>query len=216
MVDGSAPTTDLASFTSTFVKIFEGSLDLLGNPFLMTALSVQLCSDYGRKFSRVQALPGVLFGPPKLLGIDTKSSGPSVEYVFDGTDARAGVSTILIVLEEQRAQHQRQFLGGIGVRFVRGSDALLAPNAKPLNCFAEMQAVYTDEFPDVLEAIGQGLKAAGIAYGGHWGQRHINTPDVIESWWGGAAADWKRARKDLLPSPIAQKVFASPIVASQS
>jgi hypothetical protein len=154
-----------------------------------------------------------MFGPPDFLGIDfTPVRGASAEYVFDATQARLGVETILDTLASQ-AVTQRQYLGGIGIRFVKGSNGWLAPNAKALNCFMELQGLHTTELPAIHSAIGAALTQAGVPYCGHWGQWFMNTPDVAERWWGAdAVASWKAARADLLPTAAARAIFASPIL----
>ncbi len=125
-----------------------------------------------------------------------------------------GVDTILNTLKFQADAHN-QFLGGIGVRFVRGSDALLAMNNKPMNVFVELQSLYTSELPAIHAAIGQALTQAGVPYCGHWGQWAMNTPSVLQRWWTQAAIDgWKAARDEFLPTPGAKAIFSSPILAN--
>jgi hypothetical protein len=197
------------------VKLFESPLQLPLNPILRAGTSAQLRGFYGANTFTDSAVPGAMFGPTEFLGIDfSPSRGASAEYVFDATDARHAVETILNTLAAQ-AEAQLQYLGGIGVRFVKGSSALLAPNAKPLSCFVELEGLFTAELPHIHGAIATALSQAGIAYGGHWGQWPLNTASVARNWWGQEAIDcWRAARADLLPSKNAQTVFESPILAS--
>jgi hypothetical protein len=206
---------DLADFLPTLIKVFETKLTLPVNPILRAATSAQLRGFYGQNAFTDSALPGAMFGPTDFLGIDfSPSRGASAEYVVDGADARNAVETILNTLAVQ-ADAGLQYLGGIGVRFVKGSSALLAPNAKPLSCFIELEGLYTAELPQIHATIARALSHAGISYGGHWGQWPLNTPSVTRDWWGQEAVDcWKAARADLLPSKTAQTIFASPILAS--
>jgi hypothetical protein len=207
--------SDLADFMPGLVELFEASIVLPIQPILRAVTSSQLRGIYGSSASTDAALPGVMFGPPDFLGIDFDPvRGASAEYVFDASAARLGVETILATLEAQ-ASAQHQYLGGIGVRFVKGSAAWLAPNAKAMNVFVELQGLYTDELPAIHTAIGAALVKAGVAYGSHWGQWFMNSETVLQSWWGShAVASWKAARADLLPTAKARKVFASPILKS--
>jgi hypothetical protein len=204
---------DLADFLPGLATLFEHDIELPTNPILRAITSAQLRSIYGVNTSQDAALPGAMFGPPDFLGIDFDPlRGASAEYVFNATQARAGVETILNTLVAQ-ASAGNQYLGGIGVRFVKGSSALLAPNAKPLSCFVELQSLYTDELPAIHQAVPRALEQAGIPYGGHWGQWFVNTPQAARNYWGEEAiAAWRAARADLLPTAKARKVFASPIL----
>jgi hypothetical protein len=205
--------SDLADFLPGLVTLFESEIELPIHPILCAVTSSQLRGIYGAGTFSDSALPGAMFGPPDFMGIDfSPLRGASAEYVFNATQARVAVEVILDTLASQVGA-QNQYLGGIGVRFVKGSSALLAPNAKPLSCFVELQSLYTDELPAIHDAIGSALSGAGIPYCGHWGQWAMNTPAVARSWWGADAVDaWKAARADLLPSAKARKIFASPIL----
>jgi len=205
--------SDLADLLPALVKVFESELKLPINSVLRAVTSAQLRGIYSSGTSSDSALPGAMFGPPDFLGIDfSPARGASAEYVFDATQARVAVEIILDTLTTQVGA-QNQYLGGIGVRFVKGSSALLAPNAKPLSCFVELQSLFTDELPAIHAAIASALSAAAIPYGGHWGQWAMNTPAVAENWWGSNAIEsWRAARADLLPQAKAREVFASPIL----
>jgi len=205
--------SDLADFLPALVKVFESELTLPINSVLRAVTSTQLRGIYGSGTHSDSALPGAMFGPPDFLGIDfSPARGASAEYVFDATQARVAVETILDTLATQ-VDAQNQYLGGIGVRFVKGSSALLAPNARPLSCFVELQSLFTNELPAIHAAIGSALARAAIPYCGHWGQWAMNTPAVAENWWGSNAIEsWKAARADLLPEANARAVFASPIL----
>jgi hypothetical protein len=205
--------SDLADLFPALVKVVQSDLKLPINPVLRAVTSAQLRSMYGAGTSSDSALPGVMFGPPDFLGIDfSPLRGSSAEYVFDAAQARVAVETILDALGTQ-ADAGNQYLGGIGIRFVKGSRAWLAPNAKPISCFVELQSLFTDELPAIHAAIASALSRAAIPYGGHWGQWAMNTPVVAKNWWGGQAIDsWKAARADLLVSAAAREIFASPIL----
>jgi hypothetical protein len=206
--------SDLADFLPALVTFYQQNIELPGNPVLRLVTSSQLRKIYGANANSTSALPGAMFGPPDFLGIDFNPvRGASAEYVFDATQARLGVETILDTLASQLAAAQHQYLGGIGIRFVKGSNGWLAPNAKAMNCFVELQSLHTQELPAIHAAIGAALSQAGVPYGGHWGQWFMNTPQVAERWWGAdAVQSWKAARADLLPTAAARDIFASPIL----
>lgn len=206
--------SDLADFLPGLVQLFEDDLELPRNPLLRAITSAQLRAIYGNKLRLTSALPGVMFGPPDFLGVDFHPLfGASAEYVFNATQARTGVETILGALADQ-AKVNNQYLGGIGVRFVKGSNAWLAPNAKHTNCFVELQSLHTDELPAIHTAVARALTKAQIPYCGHWGQWALNTPAVVSSFWSEkAVTSWKTARATLLPTAKARKIFASPILA---
>jgi len=211
--DASNFNSDLTGLIPALVEIFEQDLELPGNPVLRTVMTAQMRDLYTDEEGATKALPGAMFGPPGFLGSNfDPARGASAEYVFNATQARAAVATILSTLEAQAAANN-QFMGAIGVRFVKGSQALLALNTKSLNCFAELQGLYTDEFELIQTAIGKALESASIPHAGHWGQWRLNTPTIVKRWWGAKADAWVTARERLLPSAVARKVFASPILA---
>ena len=207
--------SDLADFLPALVELFEADIQLPIQPILRAVTSTQLRGIYGSTPSTSLALPAAMFGPPDFLGIDFNPlRGASAEYVFDATQARLGVETILNALTEQ-ASAGNQYMGGIGVRFVKGSDAWLAPNAASMNCFVELQSLWTDELDAIHTAVGKALTKAGVPYCGHWGQWFMNTPAVSRAWWGTPAIEsWRAARADLLPSAKARNIFARPILAA--
>jgi hypothetical protein len=204
--------SDLAAFLPAIIEVFQSHADAWLDPVLRRITSLQLREFYGSQPATDAALPGVMFGPPERFGLDFDPlRGASAEYVFDAAQARQAVELILETLRSQMDAH-RQYFGGIGVRFVKGSDAWLAPNAKPINTFVELQSISTTELPAIHAAIGDALTQAGIAYGGHWGQWELNSPEVARRWWGDhALQSWQAARADLL-SPTARRIFASPIL----
>ena len=211
-VTDAALRSDLAAFLPSIIKVFESHADAWLDPVVRGITSAQLREFYGTQPSNGTALPGVMFGPPERFGLDFDPlRGASAEYVFDAEEARQAVDIILETLESQMDAH-RQYFGGIGIRFVKGSTAWLAPNTKPISTFVELQSISTAELPAIHSAIGAALTQAGIAYGGHWGQWELNTPEVTRRWWGDHAIEsWKAARTDLL-SVTARQVFASPIL----
>lgn len=205
--------SDLTQFLPMLIEAFEGEFEIPTNPGLRRLTTQQLVELYGSWPARIKAVPGVMFGPPSFLGMDfAPTRGASAEYVFSAAQARTGVLAILRGLEEARSSFH-QYFGGLGVRFVRGSSALLAPNLHDLNCFVELQGLVTKELGAVHEAVQAALQEDGVTYGGHWGQRPLNSRAVVQSHWGERARKWCSARDRILDTATARIVFSSPILA---
>lgn len=171
-------------------------------------LTAELVGRYGDKKRTSASLPGVVFGPTAL----PRGRGASVEFVVDGGHAEAAALAILAALEAQRKAGE-QFMGAIGIRFVKGSSALLAPNARPLSCFLELPGVRTKEIPGIYSACGKALTAQRIPFGCHWGQHLVDIKRCLSTWWGDSQLQaWRAARAQLLTTPTARAVFASPIL----
>jgi hypothetical protein len=173
-------------------------------------LTSELIGRYGDKKHTRKALPGVVFGPTSL----PRGRGASVEFVVDSGQAEAAALAITLALNAQR-KSGNQFMGAIGIRFVKGSSALLAPNARPVSCFLELPGIRTKEIPGIYAACGKALTNQGISFGCHWGQHLVDIKRCLSSWWGDARAQaWRDARTQLLPDAKARSVFASPVLKS--
>jgi hypothetical protein len=199
------PNPDLLHIISHLLAVLDTPLS---NPTFRRRVTRQLVELYGRTRTERKALPGVMFGPSGL----PEGRGDSIEFALDAQHALDSVEVILGVLWRQLRQGE-QFPGGIGVRFVRSSEALLAPSLPDTTCFIELPCLRTDEVRAIFEACGAGLDEAGIGFGCHWGQTHLNTPERVAAWWGNRAQQWTSARQQLLADPTARAVFASPILA---
>jgi hypothetical protein len=204
-------TTIAAPPNADTVGLVAELLDIVGpiaNAGLRKRLSTELVARYGTETEIRQALPGVMFGPMAL----PRGHGHSVELCVDARRAEEAVATILDALDEQM-KLGHQYMGGIGVRFVGRSSALLAPNLHAPSCFIELPGVRTRELTKVYAACGRALDHAGIVFGSHWGQYDLNTRRRIRRHWGDRAERWTRARAAILSSAKAREVFASPILA---
>jgi hypothetical protein len=150
----------------------------------------------------------VVFGPSAL----PRGRGDSVEYVVDGSQARQAAEAILFTLDQER-KAGNQFLGALGIRFVKGSSALLAPNVRPVSCFLELPSVRSNELPRIYSSCGAALSAAGIPFGCHWGQHLVGIKQRLKTWWGEARTQaFRDARRALLSTGKARLVFASPVI----
>ncbi len=185
-----------------------------GNPTFRKFVTKQLVKLYGDfdnqddEEQAKRALPGVMFGPTAT----PERRGDSIEFALDAQHTLLAVEAILDRLWEE-LKAGKQFPGVIGVRFVRSSEALLATNLSETTCYIEMPTLRTNEVKGIFEACGEALDGAGVPFGCHWGQTHLNTPDRVEAWWGERAQQWRNARHELLDNATARAVFASPILA---
>lgn len=178
------------------------------NAAFRAAITAQMVERYGLKKSVRRALPGVMFGPTAL----PRGQGQSVEFVVDGAAALPAVETILGALQSE-FKKGRQFLGGIEIRFVGGSRATLAPNAKSPTCFIELPAIRTKETVKIYDACGASLGKAGIAFGCHWGQYLTGTENSLKTYWSEEQRrSFINSRKKLLPTEKARRIFASRIL----
>jgi len=200
-----APNPDVLNIISHLLEVLDARVT---NPTFRKHITRQLVELYQASRTVRKALPGVMFGPTGL----PEGRGDSIEYAIDAQHAVLATEVVLDSLQQQLRRGE-QFPGAIGIRFVRSSDALLATNLVDTTCFIELPTVRTVELKSVFAACGQALDDAGIAFGCHWGQTHLNTPERVEAWWGERAQQWRAARQELLEDATARAVFASPILA---
>jgi hypothetical protein len=199
------PSPDLIGFISKLASVADATVL---NGVFRAQITKEMVARYGAKKSVRMALPGVMFGPTAL----PKGQGHSVEFVVSAHEALPAVEAILAALGSE-LKHGRQFLGGIGVRFVGGSRGILAPNKKSPSCFIELPGIRTQESTKIYDACGKALTAAGIDYGCHWGQYLTGTKASLKSYWSpGETASWIAARQLLLPSAQARAIFQSMIL----
>lgn len=199
------PNPDLMEILSDLVDLDDIGISDIP---LRKRLTQELVDRYGTTRRTRSALPGVIFGPTAL----PRGRGASVEFVVDAGQAEPAASAILEALNAQR-KAGNQFMGAIGIRFVKGSSALLAPNARAMSCFLELPSIRTKEIPGIYAACGKALSTQNIPFGCHWGQHLVDIKRCLTTWWGpNNAQAWRSARATLLPSATAAAVFASPIL----
>jgi len=181
----------------------------VANPLFRAAMTGELVKQQGEGVVVRRALPGVLFGPTAL----PRGQGHSVELVVDAAQALVAVETLLAKIKAEFDQG-RQLLGAMSVRFVGGSSATLAPNTKSPTAFIEIPSIRTTETTLVYDACSAALSAANIPFGCHWGQYLTRVEESLSDYWpAGNRAAWLAARRTLLPSAKARRVFASPVLA---
>lgn len=192
--------------------MFSDAADVLdcrmSNVTFRSTITKQMILRYGGGKHVRRALPGVMFGPTAL----PKGQGQSIEFVVEGADALPAVETLFNELTAQ-LRKGRQLLGGVCIRFVGQSRATLAPNTKSPTCFIELPTIRTDEIPKIYEACGKALSRAGISFGCHWGQYLTGTRESLGRYWSDAQKrSFIAARRKLLKTEKARRIFASPIL----
>jgi hypothetical protein len=151
--------------------------------------------------------PGTYFGPTTL----PEGNGRSCEVVVDHANARAAVQTVITAIQAE-AKAGRTLLGGIGVRFVPATDALLGMNICPMNTYIEFPSINSAATSAIHGAIWNALRAAKIPFTCHWGQEYGMDVASVTSYFGDRVARWKAARAKILPSAQARAVFSNPLV----
>lgn len=154
------------------------------------------------------AFPGQVWGPTTL----PPGEGTSTEIVVDQAVLQEALTVIYDVLREE-ADAGHLLLGGIGVRFVPRTEALLGMNVNPMNAYIELPSIRNAEVEGIYLAIWDALEASGLPFACHWGQLHGMTPSRLETYYGDRVDRWKAARGRLLSSEISRRVFGSPLLA---
>lgn len=199
------PNPDLIAFVASAANVFDTCVT---NASFRSAITAQMIERYHRVKTVRRALPGVMFGPTGL----PRRQGQSIEFVVDGCAADLAVKTILDQVHSE-LRKGRQLLGGVGIRFVGASRATLAPNKKSPTCFIELPAVCNKETAKIYDACGAALAKAGVEFGCHWGQYLTGTKNSLKTYWSDAERrSWINARKKLLPTERARRIFASSIL----
>lgn len=207
-IDPSHPLRPNPDLISLVARLGEHLGTSVFNPVFRAAITAELVAQHGEGVSVRRALPGVLFGPTGL----PRGQGHSVEFVVDAALALPAVETILDRVRTEFLAG-RQLLGAMSVRFVGRSSATLAPNTKAPSVFIEIPSIRTPETAGIYDACAQALTAAGIPFGCHWGQYLVGTRKSLENYWSTAQRDsWLAARKKLLPTEKARRIFASAIL----
>lgn len=130
---------------------------------------------------------GQVFGATELVGHSL-----SMELGCCLGDAPAALETLV---ETARA---RAYPGMIGLRFVKGSDALLAFTRFDTTCMIEMTGAGGACTADFYDRAWAALSARQIPFTLHWGKVNDTARDNIHARWGGAVDDWISARHKFL------------------
>ena len=108
---------------------------------------------------------------------------------------------------------QDAFAGGVALRFVKGTKALLGFTQYPQTCVLEMDGVDSATNRAFCQKMWDTLELLGIPYTLHWGKINFNlTPARVHAMYGPKVQRWLQARHQLLEAPTRQ-VFNSPFLA---
>jgi hypothetical protein len=102
------------------------------------------------------------------------------------------------------------FPGGLALRFVKGTEALLGFTRFPKTCILELDGVDSKTSRDFFEKVWNRLEALSIPYTVHWGKInfHLN-PQRVRAMYGDAAVNkWIASRNSLLDADT-RKVFTN-------
>jgi len=200
----SAASTDLTRLLSALIPVVDDGIPpgLIGD-----VVAGQTAQQY-KAGPVAPEFPGTYFGPTSL----PEGDGRSSEVVVDHANARAAVRTIIDTLRAE-GNAGRHLLGGIGVRFVPATEALLGMNLHAMNTYIEFPSLNSADTTAIHNAVWGALRKANIPFTCHWGQEYGMDAQSISAYFGDRVDRWKIAREKLLPTPQARAVFSNPLIA---
>ena len=97
----------------------------------------------------------------------------------------------------------------IAMRFVKAGRAVLGFTMhQPVTCVIEVDGAFSDRTLAAQSATWRALEQAGIPYTFHWGKMNDLDAAKVRARWGDARVDrWIEARRRILPTPAARRVF---------
>ncbi|PWT99224.1 MAG: FAD-linked oxidase [Bacteroidetes bacterium] len=164
----------------------------------------------------------------KLFPLAFKASGDAFGTVgetfnnpkFRGKAASAAIavdsSNASHVLEEIIAiNHETPFPGGLAMRYVKGTSAILGFTHFELSCIMELDGVDSDVSRRFFSKIWERLEELAIPYTLHWGKFNFNlNPGRVRQMYGDVAVDkWIACRNKLLDAD-SKKVFTNNFIQS--
>lgn len=104
---------------------------------------------------------------------------------------------------------ENPFPGGIALRYVKGTEALLGFTHFNKTCIMELDGVDSEISRAFFKKVWDRLEELSIPYTLHWGKINFNlNPVLIQKMYGDNVAKWKTCRKSLLNTD-ARKVFTN-------
>jgi hypothetical protein len=199
----SSQSTDLTRLLSALIPRVDNVLDaaLLGD------IVAQETSALYKAGPVTPVFPGTYFGPTTL----PEGNGRSSEVIVDHSHARLAVATVITALQTE-ARKGRHLLGGIGVRFVAGTSALLGPNLGQMNTYIEFPSLGSADTTAIHQAVWTALRTAGVVFTCHWGQEYGMDSASVRAYFGGRVDRWIAARSRILPTQRARSVFTNPLL----
>jgi hypothetical protein len=138
--------------------------------------------------------------------INTKFRGKvaSAAIGLDCSNASRVVEEIIAV------NKQTPFPGGLALRFVKGTQALLGFTRFPKTCILELDGVDSNVSREFFEKVWDRLEELHIPYTLHWGKiNFILNPERIRTMYGDAAVNKWIASRNFLLDVASRKVFTN-------
>ncbi len=188
------PTPDTARFQygENTLGVIETIIDMLPSP-LQVALVPQLVNTlFPQAFKKAMDTEGTIgetFTNPKFrgkaiscaIGMDTSNIDRVVNIIMD-------------------TNQQSPFPGGMALRFVKGTRAILGFTRFPKTCILELDGVDANVSRKFFETVWEKMELENIPYTLHWGKYNQNlTPSRVRAMYGDGAVDtWLASRHQLL------------------
>lgn len=207
----SPPSPAIPDASSDLMGLISGLSDIIDAAAPTWALRLLFSDQLERRFKPGDLAPrhpGNIFGPTSL----PPGRGASTEVIVAQRYAHRSLEVLYDVLRREAARGNH-LLGPVAVRFVPQTGALLGMNVHGMNAYIELPSVRNDEVLTIFRRWWDELEAASIPFTCHWGQQHGMTPSRLETFFGQRPQRWKAARRDMLSSEIARRVFAAPLLA---
>jgi hypothetical protein len=162
----------------------------------------------------------------KLFPLAFKASGDAVGTIgetFNNTKFRGKAGSAAIGIDSKNASKvleivtaankQSAFPGGLALRYVKGTSALLGFTRFEKTCILELDGVDSGISRKFYQAIWDKLEEVNIPYTLHWGKFNFNlTPERVRKMYGDANVDkWIECRHSLLDEQT-RKVFCNKLM----
>ncbi|MDX2045510.1 MAG: FAD-binding protein [Chitinophagaceae bacterium] len=175
--------------------VIQAVLDALPQPLQVLAVPALVNALFPLAFkSAVDAFGtiGETFSNPKFRGQAT-----SAAIGIDSKDASKVIDEIVDI------NKQSPFPGGLALRYVKGTKALLGFTKFEKTCILELDGVESQVARNFFQKIWDRLEAKNIPYTLHWGKMNFNlTPQRVRNMYSDAAVDkWIACRHALLDAP---------------
>lgn len=205
-----APDPVQAASSTDLTRLLSGLISTLDGAGTAGVIDDVVAAETAKQYKAgpiAPVFPGTYFGPTTL----PEGNGRSCEVVVDHANARRAVQTVIAAIQSE-AKAGRTLLGGIGVRFVPATDALLGMNIHAMNTYIEFPSLNSAETSAIHQAVWTALRAANIPFTCHWGQEYGMDAASVLSYFGDRVSRWKAARTKILPTAQARAVFSNPLV----
>jgi hypothetical protein len=208
---GFAPSPPVPSSAPTdLTRLLSALLPIVDMPLTEDAIAAIVVKETNNQYKAglvPPTFPGTYFGPTSL----PEGNGRSSEVVVDHANAGLAVRTVIAALQAE-GNAGRHLLGGIGVRFVAQTKALLGMNINAMNTYIEFPSINSDKTTEIHSAVWAALRAANVPFTCHWGQEYGMDADSVSAYFGDRLPRWRKARETLLTTPEARAVFSSPLL----